>query len=151
MNIPKSNDLFVDTSGWAYYIDKQDPLHSVVVKHVRHLLARRGFLVTTNYVIAELVALLSSRYNTPRQQLVMIINSLRQDQSIKILHVDQDFDSEAWKLLEARLDKEWSLVDASSFVVMRRYGMTQALTSDHHFAQAGFTCIPGHTTRGSRS
>ena len=40
------------------------------------------------------------------------------------------------------LFKEWSLVDASSFVVMTRYGMTEALTTDYHFTQAGFARLP---------
>jgi predicted nucleic acid-binding protein len=45
-------------------------------------------------------------------------------------------------LLEARLDKSWSLVDATSFVVMRRFGIGEALTPDHHFEQMGFTRLP---------
>ena len=40
-----------------------------------------------------------------------------------------------------RLDKDWSLTDCISFVVMRRRGLTDALTSDHHFEQAGFSIL----------
>lgn len=67
---------------------------------------------------------------------------MKADPTIEILHVDEATDAEAWKLLEARADKEWSLVDASSFVVMRRFGMTEAITTDHHFEQAGFVRLP---------
>lgn len=141
--MPKNNDLFVDTSGWAYYIDKLDALHPLVIKHVHSVLAKKQSLVTTNYIIAELVALLSSRYHLSRNRLVEIINSLKREQSIKIVHIGQDIDDEAWRLLETRLDKEWSLVDASSFVVMKQRGITHALTSDHHFMQAGFIQVPG--------
>ena len=42
-----------------------------------------------------------------------------------------------------RLDKDWSLTDCISFIVMRRRGLTDALTSDHHFEQAGFTILLG--------
>jgi len=42
------------------------------------------------------------------------------------------------KLFAARPDKEWSLTDCMSFVVMTREGITEALTGDHHFEQAGF-------------
>jgi predicted nucleic acid-binding protein len=45
---------------------------------------------------------------------------------------------EAWQLLKARSDKEWSLADCSSFVVMNRRSITDALTTDRHFEQAGF-------------
>jgi predicted nucleic acid-binding protein len=61
---------------------------------------------------------------------------------VTVIFVDQDIDAESWALLKARQDKDWSLVDASSFVVMQRYGITEALTIDGHFRQAGFTWVP---------
>ncbi len=93
-------------------------------------------------ILAELVALLSSRYHLPRQQVITVINALKTDASVEIVHIEQSTDNEAWALLEARTDKEWSLVDASSFVVMRHFGIAQALTTDHHFTQAGFIRLP---------
>lgn len=100
-------------------------------------------LITTTYVITELVALLSlSCYHIGRPQLLDYAWRILNDPGTEVVHIDQATSSEAWQLLEARSDKEWSLVDASSFVLMRRHGMTEALTSDHHFAQAGFTPVP---------
>ena len=64
------------------------------------------------------------------------------DPSVEIVHIERSIDDEAWALLEARLDKEWSLVDASSFIIMQRFGMKEALTTDHHFTQAGFIRVP---------
>jgi len=55
---------------------------------------------------------------------------------VSVVHIDQATDDEAWALLDARLDKQWSLVDASSFILMQRMGITEALTNDHHFEQA---------------
>ena len=46
------------------------------------------------------------------------------------------------RLLEKYSDKEWSLVDATSFIVMRRLGITEAFTTDYHFVQAGFLRVP---------
>jgi uncharacterized protein len=88
------------------------------------------------------VALLSGRYHFPRQEVITAINNVKADGKVEVVYIDQPLDDEAWRLLEARPDKEWSLVDATSFVVMKRFGMTQALTTDHHFAQAGFTRVP---------
>ena len=140
--MPTANDLFVDTSGWAYYLDREDPLYPAVFSLVRSTVMQQRRLITTNYIIAELVALLSSRYHLPRQQVIRVINALKTDASVEIVHIEQSTDHEAWALLEARTDKEWSLVDASSFVVMRNFGIARALTTDHHFTQAGFIRLP---------
>jgi len=48
-------------------------------------------------------------------------------------------DEEAWSLLKTRLDKNWSLVDCASFVVMQHRKIAEGFTSDHHFEQAGFS------------
>jgi predicted nucleic acid-binding protein len=54
-------------------------------------------------------------------------------------------DSGTWRrgceLYDARPDKEWSLTDCISFVVMRDRGIEQALTGDEHFEQAGFAAL----------
>jgi predicted nucleic acid-binding protein len=56
---------------------------------------------------------------------------------IEIVHIDPMLDQEAWKLVKGRPDKEWILVDCSSFVFMQQRGIFEAFTTDHHFEQAG--------------
>jgi len=140
--MPTKNDLFVDTSGWGYYLDRQDSHHPEIVALVRNMVRQRRHLVTTNYIITELVALLSSRFHVPRERIILAINAMKADAVVEIVYIDRVIDDAAWALLEVRLDKEWSLVDASSFVIMERFGMTQAITTDHHFTQAGFVRVP---------
>ena len=135
--MPRERDLFVDTSGWGYFLDRKDPLHPKVVTLIKQAVIRRRRLVTTNYIIHELVALLTSRYHLPRPQLIEAINGIKKDTSVEVVHIERALDDEAWALLEARLDKKWSLVDASSIIIMQRFGMTEALTTDPHFKQAG--------------
>ena len=94
--------------------------------------------MTTNYILAELVALLTARLRLERPLILTIIDLLKAMQPLEIIHVDTTLDDAAWALLKARPDKNWSLVDATSFVVMTAHGMTQALTTDHHFTQAGY-------------
>lgn len=86
--------------------------------------------------------LLTSHYHLPRFQVIRAINTIKSHHAVEVVHVEQVIDKEAWGLLEKYLDKEWSLVDASSFVIMRRFGISQALTGDHHFEQAGFIRLP---------
>jgi uncharacterized protein len=141
-NMATRNSLFVDTSGWAYLADRSTDLHRDVLTIYQQALARQRILVTTNYIIAELVALLTSRSRISRQQIVMFVDALKAAPQVEIIHINTELDTAAWLLLKTRIDKEWSLVDANSFVVMTRYGITEALTTDHHFTQAGFVKFP---------
>jgi uncharacterized protein len=52
--------------------------------------------------------------------------------------VDESLDAASREYLSSRPDKDYSLVDCSSFVIMERMGLTEALTNDRHFEQAGF-------------
>lgn len=130
--------LFVDTSGWASYIDRHDPFYRRARSIYQRSIAQRRNLVTTNYVIAELLALLSSRTDLPRSQIIEYIRTIRSAPAIQIVHVDPVMDSATWQMAEQYLDKQWSWVDMSSFVIMQQQGITDALTSDQHFIQAGF-------------
>lgn len=136
------NSLFVDTAGWVYLVDRHDPFH-IRVQTVYQYAVRQGrHFVTTNYILAELVALLTNRSRIPRQQIFAFVDTIKATPSIDLIYVDSSLDTQAWSLLKARNDKQWSLVDASSFVIMAMYGMREALTTDHHFTQAGFTRLP---------
>ena len=136
------NSLFVDTSGWVYLIDRHEPFHKQVQAVYQYAVRQGRHLVTTNYIITELVALLTNRTQIPRQQIFTFVDMLKITPYVEIIYIDIEFDKQAWSLLKARDDKEWSLVDASSFVIMTRYGMREALTTDHHFTQAGFIRLP---------
>ncbi|MDK2927965.1 MAG: uncharacterized protein PWR31_1656 [Bacillota bacterium] len=57
---------------------------------------------------------------------------------LKVIHVSKKLLNEGWQLYVERVDKEWSLTDCISFVVMRVKGCQSVLTADHHFRQAGF-------------
>ena len=58
-----------------------------------------------------------------------------------IVPASQDVFEQGVELFENRLDKDWSLTDCISFIVMRERGLTEALTGDHHFEQAGFRAL----------
>ncbi len=94
--------------------------------------------ITTNYILTELVALLTSPLRTPRPRTIAFVASLKSSPFIDIVHVDAKLDAQAWQLLFDRPDKDWSLVDCASFVVMQNNKLIRALTTDPHFEQAGF-------------
>jgi predicted nucleic acid-binding protein len=131
-------NIFVDTSGGGNLIDISQPYHHPAVQIYQKITTQKYQLITTNYIVVELVALLSSPLHIPRNKIIAFVNGLKQSSYVKIIHIDSTIDDLTWQLLVKRQDKDWSLVDCSSFIVMEQYKLTEALTTDHHFEQAGF-------------
>ena len=98
--------------------------------------------MTTSYIIAELTTLATSRGVISHQQILDFIERISSNPLIEIVHIDASLYQAALALLKARADKQWSLADAASFVVMQQRGITEALTLDKHFVQAGFVRLP---------
>ena len=130
--------IFVDTSGWGNLVDTLQEFHEETKEFYQTAKQENTRLITTNYIIAELVALLSSPLRISRQKSIEFINGIKTSFLVDIIHIDQDLDERTWELLSSRDDKNWSLADCSSFVIMRENEILEALTTDHHFEQAGF-------------
>jgi uncharacterized protein len=129
---------FIDTAGWASLFIRTEPHHRAARATFDAWRRHDVALVTTNYVLTELVALFTSPLRIPRPRQVQYIETIKAAPYLQIVHIDFDLDRAAWTLLKTRLDKSWSLVDAASFVVMSQYSISEALTTDRHFEQAGF-------------
>jgi uncharacterized protein len=132
------NHLFIDTSGWASLFITQEPNHLLANQALNQALQNRQILITTNYIISELVALLHSPLRQPRSRIFEVVDAIKTVPYVRIMHIDPPTDQAAWELCKNRSDKPWSLVDCSSFVIMQQLEITMALTTDHHFEQAGF-------------
>jgi uncharacterized protein len=130
--------MLVDTSGWGNLIDPTQPFHPQAASLYRSARQEKHHIITTNYIITEVVALLTSPLRIPKLQIIAFIQSLKSSPYIEILHITPEIDAQAWQLLTNRADKAWSLVNCSSFVIMQQEKITNALTNDHHFEQAGF-------------
>ena len=130
--------ILIDTSGWGNLVDPTQPFHYQTATLYRNARQQKYQILTTSYIITEVVALLTSPLRIPRPQIIAFIQSLKDSPYIEILHIDPDTDDQAWQLLASRKDKAWSLVDCSSFIIMQQNNITEALTNDHHFEQAGF-------------
>ena len=131
------NEVFADTSGWASFFLEDDLHHAKAYLLIEQWKQQNRLVVTTNYILSELIVLLGSR-GQQRSVVLNHIETIRSVDWVEIVHIDEALDKKAWELLKKRLDKKWSLVDAVSFIVMEERGMTEALTADHHFEQAGF-------------
>jgi predicted nucleic acid-binding protein len=131
-------EIFADTAGWANFFVRTEPFH-VEAKHLMQQWYANGErVVTTNYVLLELVALLTRPLRIPREEQVKTIETLQAAAWVEVIHIDSTVNALAWQLLRDRLDKSWSWVDCASFVVMEQRQITRAFTTDRHFEQAGF-------------
>lgn len=133
-----TNSLYVDTSGWASLLIPGELYAQQAISIYRGAYSDLGTKIyTSDHVLAELVALANAR-RVPRSKVLSDIDSILFDPRHILLFTDRQSYYDAWDLLKQRTDKQWSLVDAISLVWMGRYSISEALTSDHHFEQAGF-------------
>ena len=128
--------VFLDTSYAVALSARTDQNHERALKLAEELTQSSTHLVTTRAVLLEIGNALSRlRY---REAAVRLLNALENDPKVEILPASDDLYQRAFKVYRDRVDKEWGLIDCMSFVVMNDEGLTDALTADKHFQQAGF-------------
>ena len=124
--------IFADTSFYIALVSARDTYHGDAITLSA---TYRGDIVTTEYVLLELGNYLGS---LSRRGFLNLVNVLRQEPQTDIVPSSPALFAQGLELYAERPDKEWSLTDCISFAVMRGRGITEALTFDHHFEQAGF-------------
>lgn len=128
--------VFADT---FYYLALLNPVDEAHEKATEFTTGFAGSMVTTDWVVTELADGLA-RTRT-RHALIELIDSLRMDSAVRIVPAGRRLLDRGWDLYRRRPDKEWSLTDCISFVVMRQMKLRAALTADQHFEQAGFHAL----------
>jgi len=136
----RSAEVFADTSGWATYFLNTEPAHDLSKVLMQGFHSNKTRILTTNYVLAELAALLI-RLRSAHVMRIKILDTIHSSAWVEIVYIDPAVDREALELLKSRADKDWTLVDCTSFVLMKRREIQEALTTDHHFEQAGFVAL----------
>jgi uncharacterized protein len=130
--------VFVDTSAFFALLDADDAGHRRVKDAWAKLLQSDSFLVTSNYILLETLALIQTRLGMEavrvfQEDIVPLLN---------IHWIDAPVHAAATSALLATGRKQLSLVDCSSFEIMRRGGIRKAFTLDRHFKEYGFEAIP---------
>jgi len=128
--------VFVDTFALIAWLNPRDNCHSTMVAYLN---GYAGQFLTTEWVLAELTDAFSQP--AARSAVVALIQTLRADSNFDIVGYDSEVYRAGFHLFATRPDKAWSLTDCISFTVMSNRGLTDALTSDHHFEQTGFRAM----------
>ena len=129
---------FVDSSALLAVLDGDDQNHSSAAAAWIELIAAGSELVCTNYILVEAFALVQNRLGmdavrTFHDDLVPLLQ-------IEWIDAEHHARSVAALLIAGR--RQLSLVDCSSFEVMRSSGIDEVFAFDRHFAEQGFNCLP---------
>jgi uncharacterized protein len=130
------NTLLADTSFFVAYLNPRDEHHSMAVEWMT---ASSERIVTSQWVLAELGNYLSEGPN--RRLLGSLVRALLTEERVEIVPADHDSFLRGLSLYVRRPDQSWSFTDCTSFCLMKTRKIRDALTTDHHFRQAGFTVL----------
>jgi uncharacterized protein len=126
--------LFVDTSFLAAYALGRDARHQDAMQLAAAHLRRP--LVTTNLILSELWTLLRNRLG--HRETVEFLDRVNALATLRLERISEALEAESWEWLRAHDERLYSFVDATSFALMRRLRIQEALAFDGDFAAAGF-------------
>lgn len=89
-------DLLADTLGWGNIVDASQPYHLLAAEIYRAVRREGRKVITTNYVVAELVALMTRPLRIPRPMVIAFVESLRTSPYVEIVHIDRHMDEKVW-------------------------------------------------------
>ena len=131
---------FLDTSYILALELQKDQNHQQAQRHWQGLRTNIPDLLTSTYVFDEVVTFFNSR--DQHKKAVDVGTSLLMSPKVTLIHINQELFTQGWAYFSQHKDKRYSLTDCLSFILMREYQISTALTFDHHFVQAGFTIEP---------
>lgn len=132
-------NLFADTVYLIALISPRDSLFNRANDLSQTLFDARIF--TTDLVLAEVLNSCAESRPGMRSSAAEFVLELRLNASATVVPATSEWFDSALNLYRHRPDKGWSFTDCLSFLVMERYRIKDALTSDHHFEQAGFKAL----------
>jgi predicted nucleic acid-binding protein len=135
-------NIFVDTAAFLAVLNANDQFHLVARNAWDEILSTDSTLFSSNYVILETTALLQHRFG---------IEAVRLFESdilpiVEIAWVDKALHKQGMSALLVANRRNLSLVDCTSFEIMRQAGLDEVFTFDPHFREQGFKTVPESNT-----
>ncbi len=128
--------FFADSFYFIALLSERDEAHERAIAFSEQLSCP---LLTTDAVLLEVADALSSPAD--RQRAAANIRSFWEHAAVQVIPLDRNLLRRALAFYASRRDKDWGLTDCISFVVMQEEGISEALTGDEHFEQAGFRIL----------
>lgn len=127
---------FADTSFFFALAAKRDRTHAPAVKAFTRLLRLQRPLVTTDYILDETLTLTKAR--TSAKVALALLDRIERSPALSIQHITHDRFAAAKAFFRKHADHGYSFTDCTSFVLMHEMEIQDVLTTDRHFAEAGF-------------
>jgi predicted nucleic acid-binding protein len=128
--------VFADTFYFLAVLNRRDPAHQAALVFYGDPALH---FVTTEWILTEVAD--ATAAPDLRSGFQELFETLEQDIQVSIIESSHGLFHHGLTLYFDRPDKKWSLTDCISFAVMKDEGLTEALTGDHDFEQAGFTAL----------
>lgn len=133
--------LLLDSAALLALYDRGDKFQARAQRAFKSLVEVKVTFVVTDYLVAEATTLILGRVG--HAPAVTCGDWLLSSPRVQVVRIDAELWADAWQLFKKYDDKEFSFVDCTSFIVMRREHLIDAFTFDRHFEQMGFRLWPG--------
>ena len=137
-----ARELFLDAAYLIALAVPADAHHAKALQLLQQTESSTRLFITTQAVLLEVGDALCKPKH--RAAAFRLLSALEADPKVLIMPTDAGTFTRALELFHHRADKEWSLTDCISFVVMGDNQLSEVLTTDEHFEQAGFVALLRH-------
>lgn len=134
-----SRKVFIDTSGFYALLVRNDIAHSKAVSWMQKFQESGHHAVTSDYVMDETSTLFKARGAGHLAE--VLFDLIEQSSALTMHYIDEPGFLGARDFFLKHHDKTFSFTDCTSFTLMRKMGIKEALTTDHHFIQAGYAAL----------
>ncbi|ODS33476.1 MAG: Ribonuclease VapC20 [Candidatus Scalindua rubra] len=134
-----SKDVFVDTSAWQAFIDRDDQYH-LSASNWLNSEGRVRRLISTDYIFSETVTCI--RFRSGHSAAVKAGNMLLTSRLVWFIDVSREVRNDAWTIFQKYKEWDLSFVDCTSFALMKKLNVETAFTFDKDFQRFGFIVVP---------
>ena len=131
-----AREVFVDSSGLYALADRRDLSHQQAEECVLKLVGSGAGLILTDYIIDEACTL--AKVRAGGEAALRLLEIVERSRAFQMLWVGIERFEVAKALFRRQIDHRYSFTDCTSFVLMHEMRIRDALTTDRHFAEAGF-------------
>ncbi|MEA2787761.1 MAG: uncharacterized protein QOG73_167 [Acetobacteraceae bacterium] len=131
--------VFADSGYWIALLSPRDALHEKARQASASL--GRTRIITSEGVLTEVLNAFASKGDLLRVTTCVLVDKIRSNPNAEIVPMTSNAFRQALERYRSRADKTWGLTDCASFLIMEEKGLTEALSGDRDFQQAGFKAL----------